>query len=96
MLQINFSSPSSLIKYFIKDICSFLVDVEEEERIRNYSVWNDHRGDLRGPYQDHNIRCFAYVAKEGFCLRANSLSNYCELNRQVKNETMNLIRLTAL
>ncbi|XP_046654405.1 translation initiation factor eIF-2B subunit gamma-like [Daphnia pulicaria] len=66
-----------------RDICSFLVDVEEEEKIRSYSVWNDHRGDLRGPYQDHNIRCFAYVAKEGFCLRANSLSNYCELNRQV-------------
>lgn len=66
-----------------QDIGCFLADVEEEERIRNYSSWNDHRGDLRGPFQDHNIRCFAYVAKEGFCLRANTLNSYCELNRQV-------------
>ncbi|KZS11757.1 translation initiation factor eIF-2B subunit gamma [Daphnia magna] len=66
-----------------RDIFSFLVGDEEEERIRSYSAWNDHRGDLRGPYQDHAIRCFAYVAKEGFCLRANTLNNYCELNRQV-------------
>lgn len=68
------------------DICSFLVDNEEEERIRSYSAWNDHRGDLRGPYQDHNIRCFAFVAKEGFCQRANTLNSYCELNRQVNRK----------
>lgn len=69
------------------DICSYLEDNEIEEKIRSYSSWNDHRGDLRGPYQDHCIRCFAYVAKEGFCLRANTLNNYCELNRQVTDSS---------
>lgn len=68
---------------FPVDIYSFLDNVDEEETIRNYSAWNDHSGNLRGPYQDHTIRCFAYVAKEGFCLRANTLSTYCEINRQV-------------
>ena len=65
------------------DIGSFHNDLEEKERIKNYSSWNDHRGHLRGPFQDHNIRCYAFVAKEGFCQRANTLNNYCELNRQV-------------
>jgi hypothetical protein len=56
-----------------------------EETILKYSSWSDHRGDLRGPYQDQSIRCFAYVAKNGFCLRANTLPSYCELNRQVSS-----------
>ena len=54
-----------------------------EEKILKYSSWNDHIGDQCGPYQDHSIRCFAYVAKDGFCLRANTLASFCELNRQV-------------
>ena len=81
-LNLNFFN--LIIFFFISDIYSFLGEDKDEEKIRQFSGWNDHCGDLRGPYQDQSIRCFAYVAKEGLCLRANTVSTYCELNRQVK------------
>lgn len=65
------------------DIFSYLSNTEEEEKIQSYSVWNDHVGDLKGPYQNQSIRCFAFIPKDCFCIRANTLSSYCELNRQV-------------
>jgi len=71
-----------------RDIYSFMENSEEVTNIREASVWNDHYGDLRGPYQDQTIRCFAYVDKEGFCLRANTLRSYWEVNRQVMMNPM--------
>lgn len=65
------------------DLHSFVTENEEDQRVREMSQWNDHRGNLLGPYQDHSIRCYAYVMKDGFCLRANTIASFCELNRQV-------------
>ena len=69
------------------DIYSFIEDSQEVTNIQEASLWNDHYGDLRGPYQDQTIRCFAYVDKEGFCLRANTLLSYWEVNRQLVSLT---------
>jgi len=74
------SFPAANIK---RDLHSFVTENEEDQRVREMSQWNDHRGNLLGPYQDHSIRCYAYVMKDGFCLRANTIASFCELNRQV-------------
>lgn len=67
---------------YSKDLYSFIAENDQDRKVREMGAWNDHRGNLSGPYQDHSIRCYAYVVKDGFCLRANTLSSYCELNRQ--------------
>jgi len=74
-----------------RDIYSFMDKSEEITNIQKASVWNDHYGDLRGPYQDQAIRCFAYVDKEGFCLRANTLLSYWEVNRQLMTKPLTIL-----
>jgi len=74
-----------------RDIYSFIEDSQEVTNIQEASLWNDHYGDLRGPYQDQTIRCFAYVDKEGFCLRANTLLSYWEVNRQLMMKPLSTV-----
>lgn len=48
------------------------------------SNYTDHFGDQKGAYHDDTIRCYAYIAPEkNFATRANTLQEYCRINRQV-------------
>lgn len=49
---------------------------------REYSSWNDHCGDLEDSY--HGNSCYGYIMDGGFCIRANTMWDYCEANRQVQ------------
>jgi len=37
--------------------------------------------EMPNSYPDSKIKCFAYILDEGYCVRANTLSGYCEANR---------------
>lgn len=50
---------------------------------RDMSVWSDHTGDMADSYFGNSVRCYAYVVEKELCLRVNSISTYCEANRQV-------------
>lgn len=47
------------------------------------SSWNDHWGTLDESYHGDHLRCYAYVHKEGFTVRANTLVGYMEANKQI-------------
>ncbi|KAK6188198.1 hypothetical protein SNE40_004430 [Patella caerulea] len=52
-------------------------------QIIDLSTWIDHDGDMADCFHGESIRCYAHIQEEGFCIRANTLSSYCEANRQV-------------
>ncbi|KAK2167383.1 hypothetical protein LSH36_28g01002 [Paralvinella palmiformis] len=55
---------------------------------REYSSWNDHCGDLEDSY--HGNSCYGYIMDGGFCIRANTMWDYCEANRQVPGKLSEL------
>ena len=64
---------------------SFAQHDRMDQQKLNLSSWNDHQGDMKGPYQNRSLKCFAYVLEGGTCLRANTMQAYTELNRQITN-----------
>lgn len=72
------------------DILKKLDNVERILNDENYlkkvslemSSWNDHWGTLDESYHGDHLRCYAYVNKEGFTVRANTLVGYMEANKQ--------------
>lgn len=73
---------------------------EEDDSIRQaweYSSWNDHHGDLEDSY--HSQSCHAYIMESGFCIRGNTMTGYCEANRQapgIFQEQLSLIKERCL
>ncbi|XP_077981499.1 translation initiation factor eIF2B subunit gamma-like [Glandiceps talaboti] len=65
----------------IQDIYSLAVEDDMTKWVREMSTWNDHTGDMEECYHGKNIRCYAHVMEEGFCIRANTLASYVEANR---------------
>jgi len=57
------------------DIFSYLKN--EDSLAKSMSSGNDESDG------GNSIRCYGYVVKEGFCIRANNLVGFCEANRQV-------------
>lgn len=51
--------------------------------VTSFSSWTDHSGDLDGPYHDASIRCYAHHTDARFCIRANTIPDYYEANKQV-------------
>lgn len=47
------------------------------------STTRDRRGDMAERHKGNKIRCYAYVYTNGFAIRANNITTYCEANRQV-------------
>ena len=52
--------------------------------VTKLSSWSDHTGDMEGPYHDTKTRCYVHIAEQdALCLRANTLADYYEANKQV-------------
>ncbi|XP_067928648.1 translation initiation factor eIF2B subunit gamma-like [Watersipora subatra] len=52
--------------------------------VTKLSSWTDHTGDMDGPYHDSNVKCYVRLADPNrLCLRANSLPDYYEANKQI-------------
>ena len=64
---------------------SYAIHDRLDQQKLNLSSWNDHQGDMKGPYRNRSLKCFAYVSEGGTCLRANTMQAYVELNRQITN-----------
>ncbi len=45
--------------------------------------------ELPNSYPDSKIKCFAHIVSEGYCIRANTLSAYCEANRIMLRQMSN-------
>ncbi|XP_041359479.1 translation initiation factor eIF-2B subunit gamma-like [Gigantopelta aegis] len=65
------------------DIHSFTSEDQLTRMVRDLSTWIDHEGDMEECFHGDNIRCYAYIQEEGFCVRVNTLGTYCEANRQI-------------
>lgn len=66
------------------DILEFAEESKLALKVRKMSNYTDHSGDQMGAYHDDTIRCYAYIAPEtNFATRANTLQEYCRINRQV-------------
>ncbi|KAG7264538.1 hypothetical protein CRUP_000582 [Coryphaenoides rupestris] len=50
-------------------------DEPQLQLAREYSCWNDHRGDMSDAYHGGRLRCY------GMCYRVNTLAAYIEANR---------------
>lgn len=52
--------------------------------VTKLSSWTDHIGDMDGPYHDTKTRCYVHIAGPAqLCLRANTITDYYEANKQV-------------
>ncbi|CAG9862528.1 unnamed protein product [Phyllotreta striolata] len=66
------------------DIFSLAKEDDLELSIRELSSFNDHTGDLKGPYHGDVIRCFAYIAPKGSIgVRINTLPAYWATNAKI-------------
>lgn len=65
------------------DIFTFSKVDEMTQKIREMSTWIDHRGDMGDCFHDNTIRCYAHIQNEGFCVKANTIAAYNEVNKQI-------------
>lgn len=55
--------------------------------VAKLSSWTDHVGDMHGPYHDKKVKCYVHIAEpEQLCLRANTIADYYEANKQVSRD----------
>ena len=67
--------------YIIDDDSKLSMDL-----VTKLSSWTDHMGDMDGPYHDSKSKCYVQIAEHNqLCLRANSLPDYYEANKQVRH-----------
>ncbi|KAK3599909.1 hypothetical protein CHS0354_022494 [Potamilus streckersoni] len=66
-----------------KDIFSFISQDPMLKKVEKTSTWIDHTGDMDNCYHGNQIRCYAYLQSSGFCARTNTVSSYCEINKQI-------------
>ena len=73
-----------------RDCCDIVVDDDLDKElsmdlITKLSSWTDHSGDMSGPYHDTKVKCYVQIAEQSqLCLRANSIPDYYEANKQVR------------
>ncbi|KAG7253785.1 hypothetical protein CRUP_029619, partial [Coryphaenoides rupestris] len=58
-------------------------DEPQLQLAREYSCWNDHRGDMSDAYHGGRLRCYVHIMEQGMCYRVNTLAAYIEANRLV-------------
>jgi len=73
------------------DIFTFAQEDMTSLKLRELSLWNDHLGDSSPSYHNDNIRCYAHVVTDMFCMRGNTLAGFCELNRQLSKEWRSIL-----
>lgn len=68
------------------DIYSFMKDDNLFDLDTDNYWWNNHRGDMNEAFHGGKIRCYVHIMKEGLCYRVNTLGQYIEANRQVRQK----------
>ena len=68
-----------------KDLLSYIHEDDMTKQINDMSTWIDHHGDMEDCYHDNKVRCYAYIQKEGLCVRENTISAYAESSKQVRS-----------
>lgn len=68
------------------DIYSFVKDDNLFDLGTDNFCWNNHRGDMNEAFHGGKVRCYVHIMKEGLCYRVNTLGQYIEANRQVRQK----------
>ena len=67
-----------------KDIYQFAKESNLVNKILPATLSNDHSGDMKGMFQDDEIRCYAHIASDKyFGIRVNTLPAYAHINREI-------------
>jgi len=68
----------------------YILDPDEEESdglcmddVMKLSSWTDHTGDMDEPYHGAQTRCYYNTPGDHLCIRANTIADYYEANKQV-------------